>query len=106
MRLKTILSLQEAILSFILEKKKEYEKKMKEYEKQKESEVEEMKDMAAAEKEQMKRKFEQTEKSIVTKRIGDKTQVSLLVERLRIKLFLFVGSSIFIYKIDYKSYML
>ena len=71
---------------------------MKEYEKQKESEVEEMKDMAAAEKEQMKRKFEQTEKSIVTKRIGDKTQVSLLVERLRIKLFLFVGSSIFIYR--------
>ncbi len=50
---------------------------MKEYEKQKDSEVEEMKDMAAAEKEQMKRKFEQTEKSIVTKRIGDKIQVSL-----------------------------
>eukprot|EP00088_Acartia_fossae_P019535 TRINITY_DN21418_c0_g1_i3.p1 TRINITY_DN21418_c0_g1~~TRINITY_DN21418_c0_g1_i3.p1 ORF type:complete len:312 (-),score=113.37 TRINITY_DN21418_c0_g1_i3:77-949(-) len=59
----------EAILSFILEKKKEYEKKMKEYEKQKDSELEEMKDLAAAEKEEMKHKFEQTEKSIVTKRL-------------------------------------
>ena len=43
---------------------------MKEYEKQKDGEVEELKDIAAAEKEQMKQRFEETEKSIVTKRLG------------------------------------
>ena len=47
---------------------------MKEYEKQKSEQLDEIKDMEAAEKEQLKYKFEQTEKSIVTKRI-DKTEV-------------------------------
>jgi len=65
----------ESILTFILEKKKEYEKKMKEYEKQKSEQLDEIKDIEAAEKEQMKYKFEQTEKSIVTKRI-DKSENS------------------------------
>ena len=41
---------------------------MAEYEKQKDSELEEMRDVAQAEKEGIKHKFEQTEKSIVTKR--------------------------------------
>jgi len=59
----------EAILTFILEKKKEYEKKLQEYEKQKDTDLEEMRDIAVAEKEEMKQKFEETEKSIVTKRI-------------------------------------
>jgi len=58
----------EAILKFILEKKKTYEKQLAEYEKQKDSELEEMRDVAQAEKEGIKHKFEQTEKSIVTKR--------------------------------------
>lgn len=65
-----------AILEFILDKKKEYEKKMKEYEKQKDGEVEELKDIAAAEKEQMKQRFEETEKSIVTKRLGQSSSKS------------------------------
>jgi len=59
---------QEAILKFILEKKKEYEKKLAEYERQKEGELEEFREVAAAEKEEQRRKFEQTERSIVTKR--------------------------------------
>ena len=46
---------------------------MVEYEKQKESDLEEMRDLAAAEKEQIKQKFEQTEKSIVTKRVEKST---------------------------------
>lgn len=58
----------EAILTFILEKKKEYAKKLAEYERQKDSEMEEFRDLAAAEKEQLRQRFEQTEKSIVTKR--------------------------------------
>lgn len=59
----------EAILTFILEKKKEYEKKMAEFERQKDSDLEELRDLAAAEKEQTKQRFEETEKSIVTKRV-------------------------------------
>jgi len=55
-------------LTFILEKKKEYEKKMAEFERQKDSDLEELRDLAAAEKEQTKQRFEETEKSIVTKR--------------------------------------
>ena len=51
-----------------MEKKKTYEKQLAEYEKQKDSELEEMRDVAQAEKEGIKHKFEQTEKSIVTKR--------------------------------------
>jgi len=60
----------EAIYKFILEKKKEYEKKMGEYERQKDSELDELRDMASAEKEQERQKFEQREKSIVTKKAG------------------------------------
>jgi nitric oxide synthase-interacting protein len=59
----------EAIFKFILDKKKEYEKKMAEYDRQKDSEMEEFRDIAAAEKEELKKRFEQTEKSIVTKRL-------------------------------------
>lgn len=62
----------EAILKFILEKKREYEKKMAEYEKEKDGELEELRDLAAAEKEQDKMKFEQREKSIVTKKTETK----------------------------------
>ena len=39
-------------MKFILEKKREYEKKMAEYEKEKDGELEELRDLAAAEKEQ------------------------------------------------------
>jgi nitric oxide synthase-interacting protein len=60
--------LQEAILKFILEKKNEYAKKLAEYERQKEAEMEEFREVAAAEKEDQRRKFEMTERSIVTKR--------------------------------------
>lgn len=56
------------IIKFILEKKKEYEKKMAEYERQKESDLEELRDLESAEKEEQKLKFEQTESSIVTKK--------------------------------------
>lgn len=58
----------EAILKFILEKKNEYAKKMAEYERQKEAEMEEFREVAAAEREEQRRKFERTERSIVTKR--------------------------------------
>jgi len=58
----------EAIYKFILEKKKEYEKKMAEYGRQKDAELEEMREMASLEKDQLKQKFEQREKSIVTKK--------------------------------------
>lgn len=58
----------EAILKFILEKKNEYAKKLAEYERQKEAEMEEFREVAAAEKEEQRRKFERTERSIVTKR--------------------------------------
>ena len=60
--------MQEAIYKFILEKKKEYEKKMAEYGRQKDAELEEMREMASMEKDQLKQKFEQREKSIVTKK--------------------------------------
>ena len=55
-------------MKFILEKKKEYAKKLAEYERQKEAEMEEFREVAAAEKEEQRRKFERTERSIVTKR--------------------------------------
>ncbi len=61
----------EAILSYILEKKKEYTKKMEEYERQKATEMDESRDFAAAEKEAQRQRFEQIEKSIVTKRAAD-----------------------------------
>lgn len=59
----------EAIFSFILEKKEEYNKKMKEYERQKEEEMKEFRDSAAQEEADAKARFEATEKSIVTKRV-------------------------------------
>merc|ERR1712059_13607 len=59
----------EAIFSFILEKKEEYNKKMKEYERQKEEEMKEFRDLAAQEEADAKARFEATEKSIVTKRV-------------------------------------
>jgi len=71
----------EAILKFILEKKKTYEKQLAEYERQKDSELDEFRDVAAAEKEELKQRFEQTEKSIVTKRLekakGDEASGSI-----------------------------
>jgi len=60
----------EAIFSYILEKKKTYEKQMKEYERQKAEEMQEFRDKAAQEVEDAKTKFEETEKNIVTKRVA------------------------------------
>jgi len=56
----------EAIFSFILEKKKTYEKQLKEYERQKEEEMKEFRDKAAQEQEDARERFEETEKNIVT----------------------------------------
>ena len=56
----------EAIFSFILEKKKTYEKQLKEYERQKEEEMKEFRDKAAQEEEEARERFEETEKNIVT----------------------------------------
>ena len=60
----------EAIFSFILEKKKTYEKQMKEFERQKQEEIKEFRDKAAEEEEEARRRFEATEKNIVTKRVS------------------------------------
>ena len=60
----------EAIFSFILEKKKTYEKQLKEYERQKQEEIKEFRDKAAQEEEDAKQRFEETEKNIVTKRVA------------------------------------
>lgn len=59
----------EAIITFILEKKKEYEKKMKKYEKQLEAEKAEFRATASREEEAARQRFEATEKNIVTKRV-------------------------------------
>jgi len=59
----------EAILSFILEKKEEYAKKLAEYERQASEELQEMRDSAEQQQEEARAKFEATEKSIVTKRV-------------------------------------
>jgi len=59
----------EAILSFILEKKKTYEKKLKKYEQQLEAEKKEFRDSADKEQDDARRKFEATEKNIVTVRV-------------------------------------
>ena len=56
----------EAIFSFILEKKKTYEKQLKEYERQKQEEMNEFRDKAAQEEEEARERFEETEKNIVT----------------------------------------
>ena len=58
----------ESIFSFILEKKKTYEKQLKEYERQKQEEVKEFRDKTALEEEEARERFEETEKNIVTKR--------------------------------------
>jgi len=60
----------EAIFSFILEKKKTYEKQMKEFERQKQEEIKEFRDKAAQEEEEARERFEETEKNIVTKRVS------------------------------------
>jgi len=59
----------EAILTFIIEKKKEYAKKLQKYEEQLEAEKQEFRDTAAQEEEDRRLKFEATEKNIVTKRV-------------------------------------
>jgi len=59
----------EAILTFILEKKEEYNKKLKEYERQKDEEIKDFRDTAEQDEAEAKAKFEATEKSIVTKRV-------------------------------------
>merc|ERR1711915_832217 len=63
----------EAIFSFILEKKKTYEKQMKEFERQKQEEIKEFRDKAAQEEEEARERFEETEKNIVTKRVTSKS---------------------------------
>ena len=60
----------EAIFNFILEKKKTYEKQMKEFERQKQEEMKEFRDKAAQEEEEARERFEATEKNIVTKRVS------------------------------------
>jgi len=59
----------EAIITFILEKKKTYEKKLKKYEQQLELEKKEFRDSATKEHDEARVKFEATEKNIVTKRV-------------------------------------
>ena len=66
----------EAIFSFILEKKKTYEKQLKEYERQKQEEIKEFRDKAAQEEEDAKQRFEETEKNIVTKRVASTSSSS------------------------------
>ena len=60
----------ESIFSFILEKKKTYEKQLVEYERQKQEEIKEFRDKAAQEVEDARERFEETEKNIVTKRVA------------------------------------
>jgi len=59
----------EAILTFILEKKKEYEKKLKKYESQLEQEKKDYLESANKDDEEARKKFEATEKNIITKRV-------------------------------------
>nr|ACO10252.1 Nitric oxide synthase-interacting protein [Caligus rogercresseyi] len=55
------------ILEYILAKKKEYNKKLKEYQRQKDRESKESEELAEAEKESRLRKFQSSETSILTK---------------------------------------
>ena len=59
----------EAIITFILDKKKEYNKKLKKYEEQLEAEKQEFRDSSHREEEEARARFEATEKNIVTKRV-------------------------------------
>merc|ERR1719500_1005010 len=59
----------EAIITFILDKKKEYNKKLKKYEEQLEAEKQEFRDSTNREEEEARARFEATEKNIVTKRV-------------------------------------
>merc|ERR1719319_1566779 len=59
----------EAILTFIIDKKKEFAKKLQKYEEQLEAEKQEFRDTAAQEEEDRRLRFEASEKNIVTKRV-------------------------------------
>lgn len=57
----------EAILQYIITRKNEYSRKMKEYEKQKSSDVKELQEIASAENKKKLEKFMRTEKNIKDK---------------------------------------
>lgn len=59
----------EAILEYIIKKKNEYTRKLKEYERQKKKEEEELVELANAEKLSKIKNFLTTEKNIVTERL-------------------------------------
>jgi nitric oxide synthase-interacting protein len=59
----------ESILTFIVDKKKEYDKKLKKYEAQLEEEKQNFRDTDNKEEEDKRKRFEATEKNIVTKRV-------------------------------------
>lgn len=63
----------EAILKFMLEKKMEYKRKLKEYERQKNKEQQELQEIADAEHQSRVQRFEATEKDIVTRKGGSST---------------------------------
>ena len=60
----------EAIIKYMLEKKKEYAKKLKEYERQKDEDIKELHEIAEAEKAAAVAKFEKAENTIVRNKDG------------------------------------
>jgi len=73
----------EALLKYIIEKKQEYARKLKEYERQKDRDLKDLHELAAAEKQSALEKFEKAEKNIVynkykkdTKTITDADKVA------------------------------
>ena len=57
----------EALLKYMIEKKQEYARKMKEYERQKDRDLKDLHEIADAERESQRESFEKSEKSILPK---------------------------------------
>jgi len=64
----------EALLKYIIEKKQEYARKLKEYERQKDRDLKDLHELAAAEKQSALEKFEKAEKNIVYNKYKKDTQ--------------------------------
>lgn len=64
----------EALLKYIIEKKQEYARKMKEYERQKDRDLKDLHELAAAEKQSALEKFERAEKNIVYNKYKKETK--------------------------------
>lgn len=64
----------EALLKYIIEKKREYARKLKEYERQKDRDLKDLHEVAAAEKQAALEKFQKAEKNIVYNKYRKDTQ--------------------------------